>query len=80
MTYSDIHAKLTDVFRDLFEDPSLQISDATSARDVQGWDSLAHVNLVVATEKAFGLSFTTKEVMALANVGDLIRLIERRAK
>jgi acyl carrier protein len=46
---------------------------------VEGWDSIAHVSLIVAVEKAFRVRFTTKEVKALANVGDFIRLIERRA-
>ncbi len=80
MTHAEIHKKLTYVFRDVFDDPSLEISDSTTAKDVEEWDSLTHINLIVAAEKAFGVSFTTKEVKALANVGDFIRLIGNRAR
>ena len=80
MTPEQIHEKLTGVFRDVFDDDSLQISEATTAKDIEEWDSLTHVNLIVAAEKAFAVSFTTKEVKALANVGDFIRLIASRAK
>jgi acyl carrier protein len=80
MTTSEIHQKLTSVMRDIFDNPQLEISDTTTADDVDGWDSIMHVNLIVAVEKAFGISFTTKEVRGLANVGDLIQLIARRAK
>lgn len=80
MTRAEVHEKLTGVFRKVFDQPSLVIGDATTAKDVEGWDSLAHVSLVVAVEKAFGVRFTTKEVKALANVGDFLELIQRRAK
>jgi acyl carrier protein len=80
MTPIEIHQKLTDVFRDVFDDPSLEISASTTASDVEGWDSLTNINLIVAAEKAFAVSFTTKDVKALASVGDLIRLIASRAK
>ena len=79
MNHSQIHEKLTGIFRDVFEDPALIVGDATVASDVTGWDSLAHVGLIVAVEKAFRVRFTTKEVKGLANVGDFIRLIEKRA-
>lgn len=76
----EIHQKLSDVFRDAFDDPSIEITDSTTAADVEDWDSLTHINLIVAAEKAFAVSFTTKEVKALSNVGDFIRLIASRAK
>jgi len=80
MTHAEIHQKLTTVFRDLFDIPNLEISDATTAQDIEAWDSIMHVNLIVAVEQAFGVSFTTKEVKALANVGDFIQLIGRHVK
>jgi acyl carrier protein len=79
MSHAEIHERLTEVFRDILDAPGLVIGDATTAKDVEGWDSIAHVSLIVAVEKAFRVRFTTKEVKALANVGDFIRLIERRA-
>ena len=78
MTNSQIREKLTAVFRDVFDNDALAISDATTARDVDGWDSLTHVNLIVATEKAFGVTFTTKDVKGMANVGDFVTLIEKK--
>lgn len=80
MTDSEIHEKLTGVLRDIFDNPALQITQATTANDVQGWDSIMHVNLIVAVEQEFGTRFTTKEVKSLANVGDFIRLIEKHVK
>jgi len=78
MTQIQIHTKLTGIFRDVFDDPALVVGDTTVASDVDGWDSLTHVGLIVAVEKAFAVRFTTKEVKGLANVGDFIRLIEKR--
>ncbi|PWU14624.1 MAG: acyl carrier protein [Verrucomicrobia bacterium] len=79
MLHTEIHQKLTSVFRDVFDNPALEISEATTAKDVEGWDSITHVNLIVAVEEAFGTSFTTKDVKGLTNVGDLIRLIAKRS-
>ena len=70
--------KLYEVFRDVFDDASLTVTEATTARDVPGWDSLNHVNLIVAVEAAFGIKFTTREATTLANVGELYQLVERK--
>ena len=80
MTHEEIHQKLTSVFRDVFDDDGLEITEATTAADVPEWDSLTHINLIVAAEKAFRVKFTTKEVKALANVGDFMSLIAKSAK
>lgn len=73
-----IWPKLTDIFRDIFEDNQLTISPETTAKDVEGWDSLAHVQLLVAIEKAFGIRFNTGEVANLVNVGEMVELIALR--
>jgi acyl carrier protein len=78
MTHTEIHQKLTVVFRDVFDDPALEISDLTTAKDVAGWDSITYVNLIIAVENAFDVTFTTKDVKTLANVGALIELIAKR--
>jgi acyl carrier protein len=78
MTNLEIHEKLTGIFRDVFDKPTLEISNSMTAADVDNWDSLTHINLIVAVEKAFGVRFTTKEVKNLANVGDFIDLIAKR--
>jgi acyl carrier protein len=78
MSREKIQNKLTDVIRDFFELPQLAIDPSTTAAQVEGWDSVAHVGLIVAVEKAFAVRFTTKEVKSLRTVGDLIGLLERR--
>lgn len=78
MNEAEIRDRLTQVFREIFDDDSIAIHDAMTADDIEAWDSLNHVNLVVATEKQFGVRFKTKEVHALKNVGDLIALIGRK--
>jgi acyl carrier protein len=78
MTEQQVRTKLTEVFRDIFEDDGLELRDTMTAADVEGWDSLSHVNMVVAVEKIFRTKFTTKEIGALANVGDLVTLVLRK--
>ena len=75
---SAVRAKLQDVFRDVFDDETIEVNESTTTKDVDGWDSLNNINLVVAVEKAFAIKFTTKEVNKLANVGEFIKLIERK--
>ena len=79
MTTDEIKGLLTGVFRNVFDDPALEIHDATTARDVPDWDSLNHINLIVAVERAFKVKFTTREISALERVGDLIALIQKKA-
>jgi acyl carrier protein len=67
--------RLGNVFRTLFNDPGLELRDDLTARDVDGWDSLNHVNLMILIEEEFGVRFTTAEVSALQNVGELKALI-----
>jgi len=78
MTEEQIRAGLTDIFRDIFDDPALVISDATTADDIEEWDSLNHINLVVAAQQRFGVKFKTAEIEELKNVGELVHLIGRR--
>jgi acyl carrier protein len=78
MEGENIWPKLTDIFRDMFEDNQLAIGPETTAKDIEGWDSLAHVQLLVAIEKAFGIRFNTGEVASLANVGEMVELIALR--
>lgn len=78
MTNEDIQAKLVEVFRDVFEDDQLDISRTTTAEDVDGWDSLTHVSLMINVERAFGLKFSSTQVASLKNVGELIDLVSAR--
>lgn len=78
MLRAAIYEKLTAVFHDVFDDASIRIQDETTAADVADWDSLQHVNLIVAAEKAFGVKFSTKDVQSLANVGQFVDLIAKK--
>lgn len=78
MTDPSIQQRLNLVFQDVFDRPDLQITATMTAEDIDEWDSLTHIMLIVATEKAFKISFTTKEVKSLKNIGDFIQLIARR--
>ena len=77
---SDRLERLRDIFRDVFNDEDLVISRETSARDIDDWDSVMHVSLVVSVEKAFGVRFSSSEVAELQNVGDLADLIELKGR
>ncbi len=75
---SQILARLTDVFREVFENDSLVIRRETTASDVRGWDSLMHVSLILRVENAFGVRFSSREVALLNTVGELEDLIAAR--
>lgn len=78
MNQDEIVQKLTTVFRERFDRPDLVLTPATTAADVPGWDSLAHINLVLAVEKAFAIRISTRDVRGMKNVGDFIALIEKK--
>lgn len=69
--------KLNEVFQDVFDDDELAVELDTTAEDVDGWDSLQHVTLLLNVEKAFAVKFSSSEIAGLKNVGDLVTLIER---
>jgi acyl carrier protein len=71
--------RLNQVFQDVFDDDEMQITRQTTAKDVEGWDSLMHVTLVVNVEKAFKVKFSSSEVASLQNVGDLLDLLDARS-
>lgn len=74
----EAHARLQQVFREVFDDEDIEISDETTARDIPGWDSLTHISLIVGVESEFGLRFNVGEVNGLKDVGELRRLIESK--
>lgn len=70
--------RLNDVYQDVFEDDELVIERKLTARDIEDWDSLLHVSLVLAVEKEFGIRLTSFEVTNLRDVGNFIDLIEEK--
>ena len=75
MTREEVYEKLNGVFRDVFDDEDITVNDATTADDIDDWDSLEHINLVVAVEKCFGIKFTMGEVTGMKNVGEMADII-----
>jgi acyl carrier protein len=69
---------LTAIFRETLDNDSLSLTEPTTAKDVEGWDSITHVLLVVAVEKKFRVKFSAGEIQQLQNVGDLAALIRRK--
>jgi len=78
MTEQQIYEELSAVFRDVFDDETITLRPETTADDIDGWDSQAHVTLIVATEMRFKIKFRTAELESLRNVGDFVRLIRAR--
>jgi acyl carrier protein len=68
--------KINDVFRNVFDDDELTVTRQTTASDVEGWDSVMHVTLLINVEKAFGVKFPSSAVAGMKTVGDLADLIE----
>ena len=72
--------KLTEVFRDVFDDESIVINENTTSSDIEEWDSIEHINLIGAVEEEFKLRFKMKEVSGMKNVGEMIDIICERGK
>jgi acyl carrier protein len=72
--------KLNGIFCEVFDDDTLEIAPEMTANDVDGWDSLSHVNLIVAVEARFNIRFSQKELLTFRNVGDLLNCIERKVQ
>jgi acyl carrier protein len=70
--------RLNSIFRDVMDNESISLTEATTARDIAEWDSLSHVLMLAAVEKQFGMKFTASEIQRMQNVGDLIALIHAR--
>jgi acyl carrier protein len=78
MQQEPVIVRLTTIFREVFDDDTIEVSRATTAADVEEWDSLSHIRLVVSAERAFGIRFHTGEIADLQNVGEFIDLIEAK--
>ena len=81
MTEEQIWKRLTSVFHDVFGDSDITIGPETTANDIDEWDSLSNIQLLVAIEKAFaGVKFNTGEVANMRNVGEMVSLISQRVR
>ena len=79
MSREEVFEKLDQVFQDVFDDESLHVTDETTAADVDGWDSLEHIELMASVERAFGIRFSMGEITRMKNVGEMADLsLEKR--
>ena len=78
----DVRAELQEIFRQVFDDPTIVLKDDMTAADVEGWDSVTHIDLLIAVERAMGIKFATAEMSRLKepdqNIGSFVRMIESK--
>jgi acyl carrier protein len=78
MSRDEIFKKMNKIFRDVFDDNDIVLSDKTTAANIEGWDSMEHINLVLQIEEEFNLRFNMKDIKSLANVGEMVDLVQRK--
>jgi len=78
MSIEEIYSRLTQIFRDVLEDDSISLLPETTADDIDEWDSLSHIQLIVAAEQVFGVRFASREIMKWKNVGEWVCCIEEK--
>lgn len=81
---SPVREKMQEVLRRVFDDDEIVVRDDMTATDIEGWDSLQHINVIVATERAFGIRFLTAEISRLKepgqNIGQFLKLVESKVQ
>ena len=75
-----IYAKLNVIFRNLFDDDSIVVTPQTTAKDIEGWDSLEHITLIATVERTFKMKFKMGEISSMKNVGQMAGIIQARTK
>ena len=80
MNSTEIFDRVQRIFRQVFEDNAIQLEKNTTAKDIRGWDSFNHMNLIMTLEEEFQTKFSLGEVQSLKNVGDILGLLEKKKK
>lgn len=75
MTREEVFERLNKVFRDVFDDDDITVTETTTSADIDDWDSFEHINLVAAVEQEFGMKFTMGQVVTMKNVGEMVDII-----
>lgn len=75
MERSEIFKQLTEIFEDVIDEGAVSLTEITKAGEVEGWDSLTHIQLIVAIEKAMNVKFTSDEIISWKNVGEMVDCI-----
>jgi acyl carrier protein len=78
MNTQELINQLTPIFKDVLDNEDIVLSESTTAADIEEWDSLSHIQLIVAVEKSFKIKFTSIEIAAFKNVGDLCKTISQK--
>jgi acyl carrier protein len=78
MTREYVYQQMNRIFRNVFDDESIELQDETNAEDIEDWDSLEQINLIVAIENEFEMMFDMAEIADLANVGEMVDLILKK--
>ena len=78
MNYEEVKNRVTTIFHDIFDDDTIVLQRQTTANDIEDWDSLAHISLIVAIEKEFKIKFDLIELKPLQNVGEMLDLIQAK--
>ena len=78
MQPAEIYPRLNEIFRDTFDDGSIELTPNTTAHDIKDWDSVNHINLIVAIEEEFHIKLKTAELESLKDVGEMVRLISTK--
>ncbi len=76
MTREDVRLRLQGIFRKVFDDDSIELSDTTNADDIEEWDSLNQIKIILAAEEAFGHTLNARKIGTFENVGDMIDYLE----
>ncbi len=79
MNREEIFEELNTVFRDVFGDDDIVVTDETTSADIDGWDSLMHITLISEVESHFDIRFQMKDVIGMKNVGEMVDIIEENA-
>lgn len=74
----EIYEKLNEIFREVFDNPEITVTPEMTADDIEEWDSMSHMNLIMMVELRFGIAFEQREVLGFENVGELVRDIQSK--
>ncbi len=78
MERSEIMKKVNDIFIDVLDNEDIVIADSTTSQDIEEWDSLSHIQLIVAIEKVFGIKFSSFEISSWIDVGEMLDCIQKK--
>ena len=79
MSEKEIYEALNEIFRDVFDDDDIELNAETTSEDIDGWDALANINIIVSIENEFNIKFEMNEITDMKSVGEIVKVIMERA-